>query len=48
MDDKAAQIAQRVAMPRPRGSTPQDVEAYRQLAAAVSEWNAYCAWRWRH
>ena len=22
---------------------PQDVEAYRRLAAAVSEWNAYCA-----
>jgi hypothetical protein len=22
---------------------PQDVEAYRRLAAGVSEWNAYCA-----
>jgi hypothetical protein len=24
-------------------NAPQDVEAYRRLAAAVSEWNAYCA-----
>lgn len=26
-----------------RFNAPADVEAYRRLAAAVEEWNAYCA-----
>lgn len=43
MDDKAALIARRVAMsPAAWFNAPQDVEAYRLLAAAVGEWNAHC------
>lgn len=44
MDDQAALIARRVAMAAAAWfNAPADVEAYRRLAAAVGEWNAYCA-----
>jgi hypothetical protein len=44
MDDEAALIARRVAMAAAAWfNAPADVEAYRRLAAAVDEWNAYCA-----
>ena len=44
MDDQAALIARRVAMAAAAWfNAPEDVEAYRRLAAAVGEWNAYCA-----
>ncbi|MBM0128189.1 hypothetical protein [Pimelobacter simplex] len=42
MDDQAALIARRVALSAAAWfNAPADVEAYRQLAAAVGEWNAY-------
>ena len=44
MDDQAALIARRVAMAAAAWfNAPADVEAYRRLAAAVGEWNAYSA-----
>lgn len=44
MDDEAALIARRVAMAAAAWfNAPADVEAYRRLAAAVQEWNLYCA-----
>lgn len=44
MDEQAALIARRVAMAAAAWfNAPADVEAYRRLAAAVGEWNAYCA-----
>ena len=44
MDDQAALIARRVAMAAAAWfNAPADVEVYRRLAAAVGEWNAYCA-----
>lgn len=44
MDDQAALIARRVAMAAAAWfNAPQDVEAYRRLAAAVGEWNGYCS-----
>ncbi|KRF19256.1 hypothetical protein ASG90_20970 [Nocardioides sp. Soil797] len=44
MDDQAALIARRVAMAAAAWfHAPADVEAYRRLAAAVGEWNAYSA-----
>lgn len=44
MDDQAALIARRVAMAAAAWfNAPADVEAYRRLAAAVGEWNAYHA-----
>ena len=44
MDDQAALIARRVAMAAAAWfNAPADVEAYRRLAAAVGEWNAYGA-----
>ena len=44
MDDQAALIARRVAMAAAAWfNAPADVEAYRRLAAAVGEWNAYNA-----
>lgn len=42
MDDQAALIARRVALAAAAWfNAPADVEAYRRLAAAVGEWNAY-------
>jgi len=44
MDDEAALIARRVPMAAAAWlNAPSDVEAYRRLAVAVGEWNAYCA-----
>ena len=44
MDDQAALIARRVAMAAAAWfNAPADVEAYRRLAAAVGEWNAYAS-----
>lgn len=44
MDDQAALIARRVAMAAAAWfNAPADIEAYRRLAAAVGEWNAYGA-----
>lgn len=44
MDEQAALIARRVAMAAAAWfNAPADVEAYRRLAAAVGEWNAYCS-----
>lgn len=44
MDDEAALIARRVAMAAAAWfNASADVEAYRRLAAAVQEWNLYCA-----
>lgn len=44
MDEQAALIARRVAMAAAAWfNAPADVEAYRRLAGAVGEWNAYCA-----
>jgi len=44
MNDEAALIARRVAMAAAAWfNAPADVEAYRRLATAVEEWNAYCA-----
>lgn len=44
MDDQAALIARRVALAAAAWfNAPADVEAYRRLAVAVGEWNAYCA-----
>lgn len=46
MDDQAALIARRVALAAAAWfNAPADVEAYRRLAAAVGEWNAYSAAR---
>jgi len=43
-DDQAALIARRVALAAAAWfNAPADVEAYRRLAAAVGEWNAYSA-----
>lgn len=42
MNDQAALIARRVALAAAAWfNEPADVEAYRRLAAAVGEWNAY-------
>lgn len=42
MDDQAALIARRVALAAAAWfNEPADVEAYRRLATAVGEWNAY-------
>lgn len=44
MDDQAALLARRVALAAAAWfNAPADVEAYRRLATAVGEWNAYCA-----
>lgn len=44
MDDQAALIARRVAMAAAAWfHAPADVEAYRRLAEAVAEWDAYVA-----
>lgn len=44
MDDQAALVARRVALAVAAWfNAPADVEAYRRLAAAVGEWNAYSA-----
>jgi hypothetical protein len=44
MDDQAALIARRVALAAAAWfNAPADVEAYRRLAAAVGEWNAYAS-----
>lgn len=44
MDDQAALIARRVALAAAAWfNAPADVEAYRRLAGAVGEWNAYAS-----
>ena len=44
MDDQAALIARRVALAAAAWfNAPADVEAYRRLAAAAGEWNAYAS-----
>lgn len=44
MDDEASLIARRVAMAAAAWfNAAADVQAYRRLAAAVEDWNAYCA-----
>lgn len=44
MDDQAAVIARRVAMAAAAWfDAPANIDAYRRLADAVGEWNAYCS-----
>lgn len=44
MDDQAAVIARRVAMSAAAWfDAPANIDAYRRLADAVGEWNAYCS-----
>lgn len=44
MDDEAALLARRVALAASAWfNAPADVEAYRRLATAVSDWDRYCA-----
>lgn len=44
MGDQAAVIARRVAMAADAWfDAPANIDAYRRLADAVGEWNAYCS-----